>query len=77
MRPASAYQRLDRNDLYQPGPTAIRVGLFLAVVCLSFGAAVATLTPVSLEQRLGNLFFLGLVPAVDSRTTVGARQQDM
>jgi hypothetical protein len=64
MRPASAYQRLDRNDLYQLGPTAIRVGFFLAGVCLSFGAAVATLIPVSLEQRLGNLFFLGLVPAV-------------
>jgi hypothetical protein len=42
----------------------MRAGIFLAVVCLSFGAAVALFVPVSLEQRLGNLFFFGLIPAV-------------
>ena len=42
----------------------MRAGIFLAVVCLSFGAVVTTFGPVSLEQRLGNLFFFGLIPAV-------------
>ena len=64
MRRASVYQSFDRSGLCQPGPTAMRAGIFLAVVCLSFGAAVATFVPVSLEQQLGNLFFFGLIPAV-------------
>ena len=64
MRHASVYRRFDRSGLCQPGPTAMRAGIFLAVVCLSFGAVVATFGPVSLEQRLGNLFFFGLIPAV-------------
>ena len=39
-------------------------GNYLAVICLLFGAAVAAFVSGSLEQRLGNLFTFGLMPAV-------------
>jgi hypothetical protein len=42
----------------------MRAGNRLAVVCLCFGAAFATLVSGSLDQRIGNLFFFGLIPAV-------------
>src|SRR5262249_21924337 len=48
----------------QPGPAIVRAGNGLAVVCLSFGAAFAAFASGSLEQRIGNLFFLGFLPAV-------------
>src|SRR5262249_8499792 len=48
----------------QPGPAIVRVGNGLAVICLSFGAAFAAFASGSLEQRIGNLFFLGFIPAV-------------
>jgi hypothetical protein len=41
----------------------VRVGNGLAVICLSFGAAFAFVSG-SLDQRIGNLFFFGLIPAV-------------
>jgi hypothetical protein len=37
---------------------------YLAIISLFFGAALAALVPGSLEQRLGNLFSFGLMPAV-------------
>src|SRR5712675_1789103 len=48
----------------QPGPAVMRAGNYLAVICLLFGAAVVTFVSGSLEQRLGNLFSFGLMPAV-------------
>src|SRR6266446_2284616 len=67
-----ARRRIDRAGFYsskarqvgQPGPAAMRAGNHLAVVCLSFGAAFAAFVSGSLEQRIGNLFFFGLIPAV-------------
>jgi hypothetical protein len=48
----------------QPGPAIATAGNGLAVVCLSFGAAFAAFASGSFEQRIGNLFFLGFLPAV-------------
>jgi hypothetical protein len=42
----------------------MRAGNGLAVICLSFGAAFAAFSSGSLEQRIGNLIFLGFIPAV-------------
>ena len=42
----------------------MRAGSYLAVICLFFGAAIAAFVSGSLEQRLGNLFSFGLMPAV-------------
>jgi hypothetical protein len=47
-----------------PGPAVIRAGNHLAVACLFFGAAFAAFVSGSLEQRIGNLFCFGLIPAV-------------
>ena len=52
------------QQVSQPGPAIARAGNGLAVVCLSFGAAFAAFASGSFEQRIGNLFFLGLLPAV-------------
>jgi hypothetical protein len=48
----------------QPGPAVMRAGNHLAIVCLFFGVAFAAFVSGSLEQRIGNLFSLGLMPAV-------------
>src|SRR5256714_4635817 len=48
----------------QPGPAVMRAGKYLAVTCLLFGAALAAFVSGSLEPRLGNLFFFGVMPAV-------------
>ena len=48
----------------QPGPAVMRAGNHVAVLCLFFGAAFAAFVSGSLEQRIGNLFSLGLIPAV-------------
>jgi hypothetical protein len=42
----------------------MRASNYLAVICLFFGAAIAAFVSGSLEQRLGNLFSFGLLPAV-------------
>jgi hypothetical protein len=42
----------------------MRAGNRLAVVCLCFGAALAVFVSGSLGQRIGDLFFFGLIPAV-------------
>src|SRR6516225_5761890 len=47
-----------------PGPAVRRAGNYLAVACLFFGAAFAAFVSGSLEQRIGNLFSVGLIPAV-------------
>jgi len=67
-----ARRRIDRAGFYsskaqhvgQPGPAIVRAGNGLAVICLSFGAAFAAFSSGSLEQRIGNLIFLGFIPAV-------------
>jgi hypothetical protein len=67
-----ARKRIDRAGLYsskaqqvgQPGPAIVRAANGLAVICLSFGAAFAAFASGSLEQRIGNLFFLGFILAV-------------
>src|SRR5262245_16766656 len=69
---APIYNGINRARLYssnargspQPGPAVMRAGNHLAVVCLFFGAAFAAFVSGSLEQRLGNLFSFGLMPAV-------------
>src|SRR5262249_6515856 len=68
---APIYNGINRARLYpskargspQPGPAVMRAGNHLAVVCLFFGAAFAAFVSGSLEQRLGNLFSFGLIPA--------------
>jgi hypothetical protein len=65
-------RRIDRAVLYsskaqqvgQPGPAIVRASNGLAVICLSFGAAFVAFSSSSLEQRIGNLIFLGFIPAV-------------
>jgi hypothetical protein len=47
-----------------PGPAIMRVGKHLAVACLLFGLGVAAFVSGSLEQRIGHLFCVGLIPAV-------------
>jgi hypothetical protein len=42
----------------------VRTSNHLAVACLFFGAAFAAFVSGSLEQRIGNLFSFGLMPAV-------------
>jgi hypothetical protein len=42
----------------------MRAGMYLALVCLFFGAALAAFVSGSLESRLGNLFVFGVMPAV-------------
>jgi hypothetical protein len=72
MQVRQARRRIDRAVLYsskaqqvgQPGPAIVRAGNGLAVICLSFGAAFAACASGSLEQRIGNLIFLGFIPAV-------------
>jgi hypothetical protein len=69
---APIYNRINRAGLYSskarqgshPGLAVIRAGNHLAVACLSFGAAFAAFVSGSLDQRIGNLFFFGLIPAV-------------
>ena len=48
----------------QPGRAVIRAGNYLAIVCLFFGAAFAAFVPGSFGQRIGDLFSVGLIPAV-------------
>ena len=48
----------------QPGPAIVRAGNGLAIICLPFGAAFAAFSSGSLDQRIGNLIFLGFIPAV-------------
>ena len=69
---APIYNGINRAGLYSakarqgphPGPAVIRAGNHLAVACLFFGAAVAAFVSGSVEQRIGNLFSFGLIPAV-------------
>ena len=42
----------------------MRIGNHLAIVCLFIGAAFAVFISGSLEQRIGNLFSFGLIPAI-------------
>ena len=48
------------------GPTIRTVGNVLAVVCLIFGTVFAAYQTASLDQRIGSLVFLGLIPAAGS-----------
>ena len=71
MKQASTYDVINRRGLSSsktrksphPGPVVMRAGNHLAVLCLFFGAAFAAFVSGSLEQRIGNLFSLGLIPA--------------
>jgi hypothetical protein len=72
MGQAPIYNGVNRPGLYSskareghhPGPAVIRAGNHLAVACLFFGAAFAAFVSGSLEQRIGNLFSVGVIPAV-------------
>src|SRR5258705_5323102 len=72
MGQAPIYARINRPGLCSskvgqsphPGPAVMRAGNRLAVVCLCFGAALAVFVSGSLGQRIGDLFFFGLIPAV-------------
>ena len=48
----------------QPGPATLRAANCLAISCLFLGVAFTAFVSASLEQRIGNLFFFGLIPAV-------------
>jgi hypothetical protein len=71
VKQASIYRLVDRagfcssnvhqND--QLGPTIRTFGNFLALLCLIFGIAFTAYIPALLEQRIGSLFFFGLIPA--------------
>jgi len=69
---SSVYNSINRAGLYSskargsphPGPAVIRVSNHLTVVCLFFGVAFAAFVSGSLEQRIGNLFSFGLIPAI-------------
>jgi hypothetical protein len=69
---AAMYHGVNRGGLYSskaqksphPGPAVVRVGNHLAIVCLFIGAAFAVFISDSLEQRIGNLFSFGLIPAI-------------
>jgi hypothetical protein len=52
----------------QPGPAVMRACNYLAVLSLFFGAALAAFVSGSLEQRLGNLFLFGVMPAASFST---------
>ena len=68
---SSIYRRVDRTCFYsssvqqnsQLGPATLRAGNVLAVLCLLFGAAFTAFVPATPEERIGSLFFFGLVPA--------------
>ena len=72
MGQAPIYNAVNRPGLYSskarqgphPGPAVIRSGNHLAVTCLFFGAAFAAFVSGSLEQRIGDLFSVGVIPAV-------------
>src|SRR5215472_13512286 len=72
MGQAPIYNAVNRPGLYSskarkgphPGPAVMRAGNHLAVACLFFGAAFAAFVSGSLDQRFGNLFFFGLIPAI-------------
>jgi hypothetical protein len=69
---APIYDGINRAGLYSskarerphPGPAVTRVGNHLAVACLFFGVAFAAFVSGSLDQRIGNFFSFGLIPAV-------------
>jgi hypothetical protein len=67
---ARMYVRINRarsskaRKRHEPGPAFIRVGNYLALVCLFLGAAFAVFVSGSFEQRIGNLLIFGLMPAV-------------
>src|SRR5262249_49322553 len=69
---APIYNGINRARLYSskargsphPGPAVIRAGNHLAVACFFFGAAFAAFVAGSLEQRIGNLFSVGVISAV-------------
>jgi hypothetical protein len=66
---ARMYVRINRarsskaRKRHEPGPAFIRVGNYLALVCLFLGAAFAVFVSGSFEQRIGNLLIFGLMPA--------------
>ena len=70
MKQASTYRLVDRagfcssnvNQNDQLGPTIRTAGNFLALLCLTFGTVTACV-PALLEQRIGSLFFFGVIPA--------------
>ena len=72
MGQAPIYDGINQARLYsskargcpQPGPAVMRTGNHLAIVCLFCGAAFAAFVSGSLEQRIGNLFCFGVIPAV-------------
>jgi hypothetical protein len=72
MRQAVRHRPVNRSCSYSSrarqsgelGPATLRASNLLAVVCLVFGTTSAAFLSASLEQRIGNLFFFGLIPAV-------------
>jgi hypothetical protein len=64
-RPVDRTRFCSSNDQQNDplGPAILRAGHFLAVLCLFFGVAFIVFAPATLEQRIGALFFFGLIPA--------------
>ncbi len=71
MRQVPIYRPVDRTSFCssrarqngQLGSTTLRAGHLLAILCLLIGTAFTAYVPASLEQRIGGLFFFGLIPA--------------
>ena len=68
---APVYNGINRAGLYSskalsfhPGPAVMRASNHLAVVFLFLGVGFAAFLSGSLEQRIGNLFSFGLLPAI-------------
>ena len=63
MRQAGIYRIVDLA-CSRVGRAAQTANTFLAALCLFFGSAFAASAPNSLEARILNLFFFGLIPAL-------------
>ena len=65
MKQASVYRDVN-SACTRVGQATQAAGTFLAGLCLFFGTAFAASIPASLENRIADLFFLGLIPALVS-----------
>ena len=58
------YSSTARQNAGELGSATLRASNLLAVTCLLLGMASAAFVPASVEQRIGNFFLFGLIPAI-------------
>jgi hypothetical protein len=63
MKRAPVYRAVD-SACARVGQSTQTAGIFLAALCFIFAATFAACTPSSLESRIVNLFFVGLIPSL-------------